>query len=613
MAKKKASNVFVWIIMLLLIAGLAGFGATNFGGSIRNVATVGDTDVDVDIYARTLQAQMRNYQQLTGQVLTMRQAQNLGFDRAALSQVVRDAALQNATRDAGISIGDENVGEEVAQTPSFQGLGGTFDRQTYELALRQNGVTVREYEDQIRNSIATGLLRAAVQSGIETPDIFTNTLFNYAREGRDITWARLSEADLAEPIGEPTDADLRAFHQENPEPFTLGETRVINYAWLTPDMIVGDIQVDDAQLRTLYDSRLSSYLQPERRLVERLVFATEADAEAASARIDAGEVTFEELVGERGLSIDDIDLGEVVAGDLGDASDPIFALEEPGLIGPLPSSLGPALFRMNAILSGQEVTFEEAREELAAEAAADRARRIILESQAQVEDLIAGGASPGQLAERTDMQAGTIEWREDVTDGIAAYDAFRLAATGAREGDFAEIVELDDGGIFVLSLEEVRPPELQAFDTVRDDVVAAWEEAEVEAALQAQAEDLVARLRDGAEMAGLGLALETDRGLERNGFVAGTPPGFMDQVFDMSNGEIRILSEAGEAWLVRLDRIAVPDATDVEARSVLEQFGRETAQELSVSLLSAFTQSILQETEVSINQAALTAVTAQFP
>ena len=613
MAKKKASNVFVWIIMLLLIAGLAGFGATNFGGSIRNVATVGDTDVDVDVYARTLQSQMRNYQQLTGQVLTMRQAQELGFDRAALSQVVRDAALQNATRDAGVSIGDENVAQEVSQTPSFQGLGGEFDRQTYELALRQNGVTVREYEDQIRDGIATGLLRAAVQSGIETPDIFTQTLFVYAREARDITWSRLGEDDLAEPIGEPTDANLRVYHEENPEPFTLGETRVISYAWLTPDMIVGDIQVEDDQLRTLYDSRLSNYLQPERRLVERLVFATSADANAARERIDAGEVTFEELVGERGLSIDDVDLGEVVAGDLGDASDPIFALEEPGVIGPLPSSLGPALFRMNAILSAQEVTFEEARDELAAEAATDRARRIILESQAQVEDLIAGGATPEQLAERTDMVAGSIEWREDVTDGIAAYDAFRFAAAGAREGDFAEVVELDDGGIFVLSLEDVKPPALQPFEDVREDVIAAWETAEIEAALAAQAEDLAERLRNGAEMAGLGLALETDRGLERNGFVAGTPPGFTDQVFDMASGEVRVLSEAGEAWLVRLDRIAAPDATDPEAQLVLEQFGQETARDLSASLLSAFTQSILQETEVSINQAALTAVTAQSP
>ncbi|MBT8413075.1 MAG: SurA N-terminal domain-containing protein [Boseongicola sp.] len=613
MAKKKASNVFVWIIMVLLIAGLAGFGATNFGGSVRNVATVGDTDVSAETFARTLQAQLRSYQQVTGQALTVQQAREFGFDRAALGQVVRDAALLNATAEAGISVGDENVAREVASSSAFQGLSGEFDRETYEFALRQNGVSVREYETEIRDGISSGLLRTAVQSGVRTPDIFTDTLFNYAREARDITWARLTRDDLEEPLAEPSDAELRAFHTENPAPFTQGETRVINYAWLTPDMIVDNIEVDDAQVRALYDGRLSFYVRPERRIIERLVFATEAEAVAAKARIDAEDATFEDLVNERGLTLDDVDLGDVEIDELGDAGAALFALEEPGVAGPLPSSLGPALYRMNAILSAQETTFDEAREELAAEAAADRARRIILEGQAQVEDLIAGGATPAQLAERTDMQAGTINWREDVTDGIAAYDAFRLAAASAEVGAFAEVGELDDGGIFVLSLEEILPPELLPFESLRGEVVEAWEAAETEAALSAQAEAYAERLRGGAEMAGLGLRLETDRGLERNGFVDGTPPGFTDQVFDMDAGEVRVLTEAGEAWLVRLDAIAAPDPNTPEAQLVIAQFGQETARELSESLLAAFTQAVLSETEVSINQPGIDAVTASAP
>ncbi len=613
MAKKKASNIFVWIILVLLIAGLAGFGATNFGGSIRNVATVGDTDVDVDTYARTLQAQMRSYQQLTGQALNIQQAREFGFDRAALSQVVNDAALQNATAAAGISIGDENVGREVSQSPSFQGLSGAFDRQTYELALRQNGVTVREYEDEIRSGVATGLLRAAVQSGVRTPEVFTETLFDYARETRDITWARLTGDDLVEPLPEPSDATLRAFHASSPEAFTQGETRAIRYAWLTPDMIVDSIEIDDGQVRALYDERIAEYVQPERRLVERLVFATQAEAVAAKARLDAGEVTFDALVDERGLTLDDVDLGEIEADDQSEISAALFALDEPGVIGPLPSNLGPALFRMNAVLSAQETTFEDAREELAEEAAADRARRIILESQAQVEDLIAGGASVEQLAERTDMEAGTIDWRADVTDDIAAYDAFRQAAAVAQVGAFAELVELDDGGIFVLTLDDVRAPELRPFETVRGDVVTAWEEAETEAALSALAADAKMRLDDGAEMAGLGFALETERGLERSGFVEGTPGDFTEAVFEMGDGDVLVLSEAGEAWLIRLDRIGAPDRAAPEAQVVLAQFGQETAQDLSQSLLTAFTQALLADTEVSINQAAITAVTGTSP
>jgi peptidyl-prolyl cis-trans isomerase D len=59
MAKGKASNFFVWVILLLLIVGLAGFGATNFGGGVQSVGRVGDTEIDIDRYARELQQEMR--------------------------------------------------------------------------------------------------------------------------------------------------------------------------------------------------------------------------------------------------------------------------------------------------------------------------------------------------------------------------------------------------------------------------------------------------------------------------------------------------------------------------------------------------------------------------
>ncbi len=608
MAKKKAGNAFLWIIMLLLIVGLAGFGATNFGGSVRTVATVGDTEVVADDYARALQGQMSNYSRLTGQQMTFSQAAAIGFDRSALSQVVADAALRNATAEAGLSVGDENISREIVEMPGFQGLGGTFDRQTYELTLRQNGVDPREFEARVRDSIASGILERAVSGGVETPSLFIDTLYNFAREERDVTWARLGAEDLETPLSEPSDTELRAFHADNPEAFTQGETRAIDYAWLTPDMLIDDIPVEDAQLRELYNGRLDEYVQPERRLVERLVFSTDTDANDAKARLDAGEVSFDDLVAERDLTLDDVDLGDATQEDLGDAAEAIFAMAEPGVAGPLPSPFGPALYRMNAILAAQETTFEEARADLASEAASDRARRIILESVAQVEDLLAGGATASDLADRTDLRTGQIKWRVDITDGIAGYDAFRAAAASAVVGGFPEVVELDDGGIFALWLTEIVPPALRPFEDVRDEVVAAWEADAQQTALTAQAEAAADRLRGGAEMAGLGLALETDRDLQRSGFVEGTPPDFVDQVFDMGSGEVRVLSAAGEAWLVRLDAVRAPDPNTPEAQVIRLQFSQETSAELAQSLMAAFTQAVIEDTEVQINQAALAAV-----
>ena len=48
--------------------------------------------------------------------------------------------------------------------------------------------------------------------------------------------------------------------------------------------------------------------------------------------------------------------------------------------------------------------------------------------------LIAGGAGVSDLAANTDMRAGAIDWSTEVTDGIAAYAAFRDVAAATEPG-----------------------------------------------------------------------------------------------------------------------------------------------------------------------------------
>ncbi len=614
MAKKKGTNAFVWVILILLILGLAGFGATSFGGSQRAVASVGDVEIDVNDYVRSIDQQTRAFSQATGQPVTFSQARAIGLDRAALSSLISRAALENETAALGLSVGDDTVAEEIAQTPRFQDGSGAFNRETYEFALRELGLNARDYEAEVRASIAAGLVQASVAGGVNTPDTFVDTLFNYVREERDVTWARLTADDLPEPVGEPSDAELRSFHEENSDAFTRPETKIIDYALLTPDMIAGEISVSMDEVQALYDARRAEFVQPERRLVERLVFPTDAAAEEAIARIRSGVIAFDDLIAERGLTLDDVDLGDVARDDLEpETAEVVFAAEDPGVFGPLPSSLGPALFRMNAILSAQETTLEEAAPDLSREAAADRARRIILERVSTVEDLLAGGADIPALVERTDMEAGEIAYNEEVFEGIAAYADFRDAADAANADAFAELVQLDDGGIAVLDVRKVQEPALRPFEDVRDQVVALWEERQTEEALSTLAASLIERIDGGAEMAGLGLNLNTDRGIERQGFVDGTPPQFTETVFGMDPDQLETLSADGDVWIVRLDAVRAPDPNTPEAEAIRAQFAAETARELQTALIQAFTQSVIQKSDVRINQVTIDSVHAQFP
>ena len=613
MAKGKSSNILVWILMGLLIVGLAGFGATNFGGTITSVGRVGDTEIEVNTYARALEQELRAVAAEQGRTVPLSEAREAGIDQAVLQRLVAQAALANEASVLGLSVGDETVSREILAIPAFAGVDGQFDREAYAFTLEQAGLSVAEFEDRVRDDTAASLVQAGVIGAVAAPETYVTTLLGYLQEQRDVTWARVMPENLTDPLPEPSDADLQAYYEANADDFTLGETKVITYAKLTPDMLVGTVEIDPEALQAAYQERIGDFVQPERRLVERLVFPTEEDAAQARAAIDAGETTFDALVEERGLTLEDIDMGEATVESLDGAGEAIFAMTGPGVAGPLPSPLGPALFRMNAILSAQEIPLEEAEDILREELAADRARRVIDDSVNQIDDLLAGGATLEDLAQETEMELGQIDWRADTDEGIAGYPAFREAAAAVTADDFPEVLTLDDGGIFALRLDAVRAPALQPLDDVRDEVVAGWQMEALTARVAERAQAVADEIAAGREMAAIRLPIEMERGLTRDTELLTTPPGFMSEVFAMEPGDIRVISGNGAAFVLRLDAIRDADMSDPQNMMLRGVFGQQAAQEVAGDILAAFTNGVIAQSGVEINEAAINAVHAQFP
>nr|WP_298912605.1 peptidyl-prolyl cis-trans isomerase [uncultured Roseobacter sp.] len=612
MAKgKSVSRTAVWILMGLLILGLGGFGATNLSGTIRTIGSVGDMPVSVDSYGRQLQQEIRAVEQQTGQALPFAQAQQIGLDQAVLQRLIATRALDHEAAQIGLSIGDENLRDRILEIPAFRGIDGEFDREGYRFALEQNGVSESQFETQLREEVSRTLMQGAIVGGVVMPDAYVDTLVNYVGERRSFTWTRLGDADLAEPVETPDDATLRAFYDANIDLFTLPETRQITYAVLSPDAMIDEVEIDEADLREAYDLREAEFNQPERRLVERLAYLDDAAASQAAAALEVGN-SFEGLVEERGLALADIDLGDVSLADLGAAGEAVFAAEVGAVVGPLPSDLGPALFRVNAVLPAQFTSFEEAVEILRPELAADRALRLV-EAQAETfDDMLAGGATLEELANDTDMTLGQIDWSTESTEDIAAYEAFRRAASRVTVEDFPEIGQLDDGGLFALRLDAVLPPRPAPFEDAGEDVLAAWQATEVQSRLMTQTDPLLPQLQSGTEFADLGLDAVREEHLLRSDFVGGTPPGFLSTVFDLDAGDVEVMEDNGAIVIVRLDSIDGPEENE-EAIALREQLSQQAGQALAQDLFEIYRTDVTLRANAQINPQALQAVHVNFP
>jgi peptidyl-prolyl cis-trans isomerase D len=611
--RKPGRNIFVWIMMGLLIIGLGGFGIGNFGGGAGAVGSVGTVEISVDDYARAFDDVRRAEMQRLGAPLSVPQALEAGLGAQALGSLVTAAALEHETARLGISVGDAALQQVLRGAALFQGPTGAFDPNLFDAWLDNRNMSAPDFLADLRADIARGLLLDAVAGGVRLNPAHADALLGMMAERRDLIWAPLTPDLLEAPVPEATEADIAAWYAAHPEDFTAPETRQVTYAALTPASLAATIAPDPDAVQAAYAARADEFDIPERRLVERLVFPDAAAAAAARAALDAGETDFAALAGERGLDLADLDLGDVRREALSpDAAEAVFGLAEPGIVGPVETALGPALFRVNAILAARLTPFEEVRDALAAELAAGLAMAEMENRREAIADLIAGGATIEDLGTETAMETASLAvTAEDPGTGIAADPAFRAAALAAEPGDFPQLQELDGGGLFALRLDSVTPPRLRPLDAVRAEAAAAWRAEETATRLAARGAELREALENRGSFTALGLAARAEAGLDRGAQPAGAPAGLMQAAFALPQDGVALVAGQPPA-LVRVTAIVPPDRSDAMVAMLADSIDRAAAQGLSDDIVGLYAEAIRSGVETRLDGAVIDAVNAQL-
>jgi peptidyl-prolyl cis-trans isomerase D len=611
--KSVVKETAVWVLMGMLILGLGGFGVTNFGGGVSTVGSVGDVEITADDYSLAFQSQLSAFSRQVGQPISSQEALAFGLDRQVLQNLVSQAALDNEAGRVGLSVGDAAVAAQIKAIDAFKGASGSFDREAYRFALDRSNQTEAYFESNIRREISRSLLQGIVSGGFPAPKALTGTLYDWAAERRGFSMIRLGEADLLTPVADPTEDELKAFHTANIAQFTAPEAKRITFAALLPEDIATDQPVDDAVLKELYQSRISEFVIPERRIVDRLVYPDDAAAAAARAELDAGS-TFEALVTARGLTLDAIDLGETTREDLGDGADAVFAAAEGDVVGPLPSDLGPALYRVVTALDGEETTFDQARDTLAIEIQTDAARRAISDKVELVDDLLAGGATLEDLANETGLKLGTLDHvvGQQGSATIEGYPAFREAADAVLADDFPQAIVLEDGGIVALRLDEVVPSAPIPFEEARDAVAAAWRAEALAKALSARAIEIKAAVEGGAAIGSFGIVDVTPE-TARDGFITGAPDTLLPAVFAMAEGDVQVIEADGFIAVVRLDRIQPAAVEGDDADALRGAIAAQAGQAITADAFAAFTTALSTQAGITLDQAVINAVNTSLP
>ena len=99
----------------------------------------------------------------------------------------------------------------------------------------------------------------------------------------------------------------------------------------------------------------------------------------------------------------------------------------------------------------------------------------------------------------------------------------------------------------------------------------------------------------------------------RRDFIAGAPQGLMAEVFDMAEGEARMVrDDAGLIAVVRLDAIKDADMDSETMTAERDAIAARAGQSIAQDIYGAYSGAVRNRTEVTLDQGVITAVHNAF-
>ncbi len=618
--RKQAKSWVVKALLLLLVLSFAiwGIGDIFYGSpGEETVASVGSSDISGSELNEAFNRSLTNLQRQFGGQLTREQAIGIGVLQQTLQEQIGQRLVDQEAAEMGVSVDDDTLRRLITENPNFQSS-GRFDRLRFNQLLRASGLSEDGYLEAFRQDLARNTLTTSVAAAATVPDAQVDAIYRYRNEERRGRYLKIIDADI-DDIDAPDDAALDTIYKDNEQQFTAPEYRTVTFVTLEPEDLLDEVEVADEDIRAAYDDRSAQYITPEKREIEQLLAPDEALAEQAAALIEEGK-SFDQIAGELdGVSV--TDLGAVTeAGMPAGMGADAFAVNEGEVTDPVKSPFGFHLFNIRTVTPEEVTPLEDVRDDLRKELALVEAEDRLPSLATQLDDELAAGSAVPEAAETVGLSATTVDLvdrtgRDQAGEPVTAlegWSALMQTAFDAAKDEPSLLEETDDGGYYVLQVDDIVEPRLKDLDEVRDDVVALFEEQQRREGAKVKAEDIRTKLQEAASIETIaddsGLTIEVIEPVKRaaDGADSGINRAAITALFATDAGAIadQVIETEDGVLVIAVDEILETDGNDEdEAR---DQLRAELERQVRSDLLDQFGRALQDSHPIEIDEAALT-------
>ena len=611
---------FAWLIVFILVIGLAGFGIQDVlrSSGTNEVATFGNQKISSNDYVRMIQQETRSLSQRFGTQLSFSQAQSLGVAQVALQKLISSAILDQAVEDFGFSQSDNVLKESIQNNSAFGDIAGRFDAQKYEDVLLNVNLEASDYEQILRKELSRNLLLNLTSTEITMDNNTSKLIEAYLLEERVSDVIILTKDDLDAGSSNISLAETKDFYQKNKSLFMQQETKKISYIYLSPQAIVENQDVTDQEIEMTFLAQKDTINSPEKRDVDQLFFTDEKLAQTALSIEGNNLSSFKKVLRARNLTKDDVSLGEVIKSELAvSAQQAVFSTPESTVVGPFKTELGMAIYRINKIIPAVTKTITDVYETIKNDIALEKASAELNKLVNRTNDEIAAGSSLEDIANTTEMVFGTLKVFEDAQlPDFADTASFKSVLQSGR--NYASDVQFnDDGGIFSLRIDGTQDPFVKDFVDVKELVKEQAEEQKIIAKLESKAIGIAEEQKQSGRkilelVQNQSYEIVKNKKLSRFTKIDNLPESLITEIFSMGQAETKVVLGTDKAYIVQLNDIIYSKPVGEKGALLKKQISSQFVTSLEQDLVSALIDGLESNHSLYISQKAVDTAIERF-
>ena len=518
--REKASGVIGWTVagVIILVFAVWGIGSYFEGVSEIIVATADKIEINQQTYQQAMSDRRRRLVQMMGRNVDAELFSSTAFKRQVVEELI-DTTLQNETLHAsGFRISDAQLAALIQNTAVFH-TDGQFDRDRYELLVQNAGMTIQGYESyQRQQGVVDQLVRGLGQSAIVSGNSIDKA-WKLLDQRRIASYTTLEFDNFLDDI-QVSEAAIEKEYQANLDGYFEPASIQVDYLKLSVEDLGAKLDVDEADILRMYEDNPDRYRQPGSRSVSHILLSVSPDA--VDAQIDQVRRSASEIVARARGGESFASLAEVNSDDKGSAKrggelgvirpgtmvkpfeDAVFEMVEGEISEPVRTQYGFHVIRLDRITESTVQSLDQVRSEIKAEV-----RRLRAEEQFNELAEILGSTvfeQPDSLepaADHLGVKVMRSEWfTQDAGTGIAEFQVVRDAAFGNEvliDGLNSELIEIDQDNLVAVRKVDYRARRQLDLDEARPELEKRLRAVEASNRMEKAGEDLVARLKSGAD------------------------------------------------------------------------------------------------------------------